>query len=38
MVVLAACSMWFVVGELKPIPLPKNPTAKGRVTPTPSPV
>jgi hypothetical protein len=23
MVALAACSMWFVVGELKPIPIPQ---------------
>jgi ACS family glucarate transporter-like MFS transporter len=30
MVVLAACSMWFIVGELTPIPIPQHHTGSNR--------
>jgi len=36
MVALAACSMWFIVGELKPIPIGQEHTRKDPETPTPS--
>ena len=35
MVALAACSMWFIVGELKPIPIRQEHPTKGQQTPTP---
>jgi hypothetical protein len=31
MVALAACSMWFIVGELKPIPILQQDPKKGQV-------
>jgi ACS family glucarate transporter-like MFS transporter len=36
MIVLAACSMWFIVGELKPIPILQKHTTKDPEAPTPS--
>jgi len=36
MVVLAALSMWFIVGELKPIPILQRRTTNDQETPTPS--
>jgi ACS family glucarate transporter-like MFS transporter len=35
MVALAACSMWFIVGELKPIPIGQQRAPKDQQTPTP---
>ena len=34
MVVLAACSMWFIVGELKTIPILQQDPKKGQVAST----